>query len=254
MAGRAALAHELSCRWVTPLLDLVEAEGRTAGLDALLGALGGDARRSSRRVELGLAPILRGSDRLAGGRDRRRKAGRRDRARHVFAARARRHVSGVSGLRLAARRVRRPPPAGPAPQQGQRRHGGAGPARRRRADLSSGRARAQGALAAHLPDAQGAGRRRADALEPARGARRGERVSGARRRGLPLQHPLGRAALHSGVAARPPDRRRDRARPGARPLGGARRALRRGRAGTHRATCARTGASCRPSSGSTRWR
>src|ERR1700722_12523759 len=36
MAGRAALAHELSCRWVTPLLDLVEAEGRTAGLDTLL--------------------------------------------------------------------------------------------------------------------------------------------------------------------------------------------------------------------------
>jgi signal transduction histidine kinase len=36
MAGRAALAYELSCRWVTPLLDLVEAEGRTAGLDGLL--------------------------------------------------------------------------------------------------------------------------------------------------------------------------------------------------------------------------
>jgi signal transduction histidine kinase len=36
MTGRAALAHELSCRWVSPLLDLVEAEGRTAGLDALL--------------------------------------------------------------------------------------------------------------------------------------------------------------------------------------------------------------------------
>jgi signal transduction histidine kinase len=37
MAGVPALAHELSCRYVIPLLDLADAEGRTAGLDALLG-------------------------------------------------------------------------------------------------------------------------------------------------------------------------------------------------------------------------
>ncbi len=36
MAGQPALAHELSCRYVIPLLDFADAEGRTAGADALL--------------------------------------------------------------------------------------------------------------------------------------------------------------------------------------------------------------------------
>jgi signal transduction histidine kinase len=37
MTGEPALAHELSCRYVIPLCDLADAEGRAAGLDALLG-------------------------------------------------------------------------------------------------------------------------------------------------------------------------------------------------------------------------
>jgi signal transduction histidine kinase len=35
-ADRRALAHELSCRYVIPLLDLADAEGRAPGVDALL--------------------------------------------------------------------------------------------------------------------------------------------------------------------------------------------------------------------------
>ena len=37
MTGQPALAHELSCRYVIPLLELADAEGRTAGVDGLLG-------------------------------------------------------------------------------------------------------------------------------------------------------------------------------------------------------------------------
>lgn len=40
MAGQPALAHELSCRYVIPLLDLADAEGRAAGADALLARWG----------------------------------------------------------------------------------------------------------------------------------------------------------------------------------------------------------------------
>jgi signal transduction histidine kinase len=35
MAGEPTLAHELSCRYVIPLLDLADAEGRAAGVDGL---------------------------------------------------------------------------------------------------------------------------------------------------------------------------------------------------------------------------
>jgi signal transduction histidine kinase len=37
MDGTPALVHELSCRYVIPLLDLADAEGRAAGVDDLLG-------------------------------------------------------------------------------------------------------------------------------------------------------------------------------------------------------------------------
>ena len=36
MTGKPALAHELSCRYVIPLIDLADAEGRTSGVDGLL--------------------------------------------------------------------------------------------------------------------------------------------------------------------------------------------------------------------------
>lgn len=36
MSEGAALAHEISCRFLTPLLDAAEAEQRTAGLNDLL--------------------------------------------------------------------------------------------------------------------------------------------------------------------------------------------------------------------------
>jgi signal transduction histidine kinase len=40
MDGQPALAHELSCRWIAPLLDVVEAEKRGSGLEALLARWG----------------------------------------------------------------------------------------------------------------------------------------------------------------------------------------------------------------------
>ena len=38
--GASALAHELSCRFLTPLLDIAEAEGQREALGALLARWG----------------------------------------------------------------------------------------------------------------------------------------------------------------------------------------------------------------------
>ena len=233
MTGRAALAHELSCRWVSPLLDLVEAEGRTAGLDALLArweVTRADLRDQSNWVSLRFCEDLIdwlgaeiGPDKLAD-----------EIARAMYSPRA-------LGVMYPVFRAFGSPRVGYGalpqliPRLNKVSAVSVSRVRRGAAEISlpTGGARAQGALAAHLPDAKGADRRRTDALELADGARRGDRVSGARRRGLPVQRPLGRATVDAGGAARSSDRRRDRSGPGARPLGGARRAAGRRRAGTN---------------------
>ena len=67
MAGEPALAHELSCRYVIPLLDLADAEGRAASVDELLARWSvtrGELRDESNWVSLRFCEDL--VDRLAG--------------------------------------------------------------------------------------------------------------------------------------------------------------------------------------------
>ena len=187
MDGTPALAHELSCRYVVPLLE----SGGGGGADlrdstTMLerwSVTRTELRDESNWVSLRFCEELvdwlgaeLGPERLA-----------ESVTRAVFAPRAlgvmypvlRAFGSPRVGYAALAQLVPRMNKVS-AVTVARRAKG------RRRDHLPSGRSRSQGALSPHLPAAQGADRRRTDALEAAASARRGDRVSGARRRGLPL--------------------------------------------------------------------